>query len=301
MNNKALNAEFGIGNQLRIIDGKNGEPMIEIETDKAWALISVYAGQILGYWPEGQDDDMLFLSDLAYYEPGKAIKGGIPVCWPWFGPDPEGKGRPGHGFVRNRFWELLGTAALDDGRIQVRLGLSDNDATREIWPQAFELELRATVGDTLEVTLITRNRGDSAFDISQGLHTYFRVGNIDHVRIHGLEGASYIDKMDGSAEKTQEGLLEIGGEVDRIYTGVGGDLEIRDPAMARSIRITSTGSASAVVWNPWADTAESMADLGDGDYRSLVCVETTNAGPDVVSVAAGGEHQISAEYRVAAL
>ena len=301
MNIDKMNADFGIGDQLRIVEGKGGFPMIELDTGKARALISTYAGQVLCYRPVEQAEDLLFLSETAYYAPGKAIKGGIPVCWPWFGPDPEGKGRPGHGFVRNRPWNLLATEALADGRIGVRLGLSDSEETREIWPQAFELELRATVGDTLEIALITRNKGAAAFDISQGLHTYFRVGDIGQVQVQGLDGKTYIDKMDGGAEKQQQGAVQIGSEVDRIYTGVNDKLEIQDQVLGRSIRIVTAGSASAVVWNPWADTAASMGDLGDEDYKSMLCVETTNAGPDVVSVATGGEHRMSAEYGVAGL
>ena len=301
MNIGRLNAEFGMDDRLRIVTGKGGFPTIEIDTGSARTTICIYAGQVLSYRPAGEAEDLLFLGESAYFEPGKAIKGGIPICWPWFGPDPEGKGRPAHGFVRNRPWNMLGTEALSNGRIQVRLGLSDSGESREVWPQAFELEQRITVGGSLKIELITRNRGAEAFDITQALHTYFRVGDIARVQVQGLEGKSYIDKLDAGREKRQQGSVRIEGETDRIYTDVKGGLQILDPSLGRAIRIASTGSASAVVWNPWADTAASMGDLGDQDYRVMLCVETANAGPDMVSVPPGSEQQIGVEYRVADL
>jgi glucose-6-phosphate 1-epimerase len=151
------------------------------------------------------------------------------------------------------------------------------------------------------VALTTRNRGNTPFTLSQGLHTYFRVGAIGQVTVAGLDGARYIDKMDGSAEKVQEGAVAITGEVDRIYTGISTPLAIEDRALGRRIDIMPTGSASAVVWNPWEATARSMADLGDDDYRVLLCVETTNAGPDVVDVAPDTEHRLGATYSIAPL
>lgn len=301
MDIERMNAEFAIEEQLTISAGPGGFPMLQIETGAARATISLYAGQVLAYRPAGQAEDLLFLSEKAYYAAGKAIKGGIPVCWPWFGPDPEGQGRPAHGFVRNRPWNLLATEARPDGSIQVRLGLSDTEETRTIWPHAFELEIEIVVGATLETALVTRNRGEAPFVLSQALHTYFRVGEIDRVRVLGLEGTTYIDKMDGGLEKPQAGAVLIDREVDRIYTGVAGHLTIEDSGLGRRIGIDTAGSASAVVWNPWAATAAAMADLDDEDYRSLLCVETTNAGPDLIEVAPGGEHRMSATYSVSAL
>ncbi|GAB6053530.1 D-hexose-6-phosphate mutarotase [Magnetospira thiophila] len=285
-----LNTDFGIAGKLTLVEGPGGLTMLDVSTALATARVSPYAGQVLAYRPTGQTEDLLFLSQQAYYAPGKAIKGGLPVCWPWFGPDPDGLGRPGHGFVRNRAWSLLSTAERPDGTIEIRLGLSDTEETRAIWPHSFELELRAIIGATLEVALITRNRGTEAFPLTQALHSYFRVGDIAQARVLGLEGCTYIDKMDNSTEKPQAGAVTISGETDRIYTGVGPHLSIEDQALGRTLALTSQGSASAVVWNPWAATAQAMADLGDDDYKSMLCVETTNAGPDVVTVAPGGEH-----------
>ncbi|MCR4379136.1 MAG: D-hexose-6-phosphate mutarotase [Rhodospirillales bacterium] len=291
-----LNADFAIDDRLKVVEGPGGLPMLDVATAKAQARISPYAGQVLSFRPAGQKDDLLFLSKSAYFAPGKAIKGGVPICWPWFGPDPEGKGRPGHGFVRNRAWSLRSTEELSDGRIQVCLGLCDSDETRAIWDHAFDLELRITIGDTLGLALTTRNNGKVAFPLSQALHTYFAVGDITKTQVQGLDGRTYIDKMDGSAKKVQHGAVTIDGETDRIYTDVHGNLEVEDKALNRRITIRPRGSASAVVWNPWAATAASMGDLGDEDYKVMLCVETTNADPDVVQVGPGDEYCLGVEY-----
>ncbi|MGE5547998.1 MAG: D-hexose-6-phosphate mutarotase [Solirubrobacterales bacterium] len=298
MNLDQLNKMFGIGGRVRIVEGKGGFAMVAVDTPAATALISTYAGQVLSYRPAGQAEDVLFVSERAYWAEGKAIKGGIPVCWPWFGPDPEGQGRAAHGFVRNRPWALVGTDDLGDGRVRVRLGLADSAETRAIWPQAFELELWATVGPTLDVELITRNLGATPFTVTQALHTYLRVGDIRRAEVQGLDGVSYIDKMDGGAVKTQAGPVTIAGEVDRIYSGVGAELAVADPALGRTIRIASLGSASAVVWNPWVATAAAMGDLDHEDYKRMLCVETTNAGADVRTVPARGQVSLGASFAV---
>jgi glucose-6-phosphate 1-epimerase len=290
--------DYEIENELQFVDIEHGFTYIEINNARAHATISTYSGQVLSYRPKSQKDDLLFVSDTAYYEEGKAIKGGIPVCWPWFGADPENQGRPAHGFVRNRQWEVTGSASLEDGSTRVVLGLADSDETRQIWPNAFELRIEITVGDTLRVALVTRNTGSESVTISQALHTYFYVGDIARVQVHGLDGLQYLDKVDDFAEKTQAGPVIVDSEVDRIYKGVGGELVIDDAALGRRIRIASRGCSTAVVWNPWIEVAASMADLGDDDYKNMICVETANAGPESVEIAAGDEYCLEAEYTI---
>jgi glucose-6-phosphate 1-epimerase len=298
MTKHTLDRLFSIPGAVRITDGPGGFARVVVTTPMAQAVVCTYAGQVLSFRPKG-GDEVLFLSDKAFYAPGKAIKGGVPVCWPWFGPDPEGQGRQAHGFVRNRQWELRATEKFDDGRVRVALGLADTEETRAIWPHAFDLELGVTVGAALEVELLTRNRGNQAFALGQALHTYFRVGDIDRVAVQGLGGCRYIDKAGGgSVERRQDGPVTIAAEVDRIYLGVGSRLSIDDKALGRRIVIEPEGSASAVVWNPWADIARSMADLGDDDYKTFLCVETTNAADDVVTLAPGTVHRLAATYSV---
>jgi glucose-6-phosphate 1-epimerase len=290
--------DYEIENELQFVDIEHGFTYIEINNASAHATISTYSGQVLSYRPKSQKDDLLFVSDKAYYAEGKAIKGGIPVCWPWFGADPDDLGRPAHGFVRNRQWEVAATESLADGSTRVVMELTDTDDTREIWPHPFRLGIEITVGDTLKVALVTRNTGDAAMTISQALHTYFNVGDITKVQVLGLDGTEYLDKLEHFARKTQTGPVIVDGEVDRIYTGVSGDLVIDDESLARRIRIASSGCSTAVVWNPWLDIARSMGDLGDDDYLRMLCVETANAGPETVEIAAGDEYRLQAEYTI---
>jgi len=289
---------YEIEDELQFIEIEHGFVYAEINNARAHATISTYSGQVLSYRPKCQQEDLLFVSDKAFYEVGKAIKGGIPVCWPWFGADPGNGGGPAHGFVRNRQWQMTASESLADGSTIVTMSLTDTEETRKIWPYPFDLSIEMTIGDSLGIALVTHNTGDQSVTISQALHTYFRVGDISKVSVLGLEDTDYLDKVDGSARKTQSGPLTIEDEVDRIYLDVTGELLIDDASLERRIRIASTGSTTAVVWNPWIKTAASMRDLDDGDYRKMVCVETANAGPETIEIPAGGMYRLTAEYTI---
>jgi glucose-6-phosphate 1-epimerase len=298
MNIEQLNSEFGTAEQVDFIEGKGGFPLIQVKNDQATALVSTYAGQVLSFQPHAAADDMLFLSERAYYQQGKAIKGGVPICWPWFGPDPEGLGRPAHGFVRNRQWSVFGVEAGSSSETRLVLGLQDSQETREVWPHAFELRLEITIGSALGLTLITHNLGDQTFVLTQALHTYFKVGDIHQVKVLGLEAKEYLDKVDNGERKIQSGAVSVDDEVDRIYLDVEGTLHIDDPSLKRRIRIDSSGSNTVVVWNPWSVISAQMADLDGQDYRHMLCVETANAAEEVVQLAPGGEYRLHADYRI---
>jgi glucose-6-phosphate 1-epimerase len=290
--------QFEIGDELRFIKSGHGFIHAEINNARANATISTYSGQVLSFRPKDRVEDLLFLSDKAFFEDGKAIKGGIPVCWPWFGPDPENQGRPAHGFVRNRQWQVTGSASLEDGSTKIVMSVTDSEATRALWPHSFRLDIEITAGDSLRVELVTHNTGRDDMTISQALHTYFLVGDIGKVSLHGLDGLQYIDKVIDAARMTQSGPVTISGEIDGIYTGVTGNLTIDDRALSRKIVVASSGCSTAVVWNPWVEIAASMADLDDDDYQRMICVETANAGPETVEVAAGEACRLAAEYTI---
>ena len=298
MNTQQLNQYFGLEGQIEIVEGKGGFPVIEVSNPKAKARISVYGGQELSIQPKGEPDDLIFVSENAYFQEGKATKGGIPICWPWFGPDPEGKGRASHGFVRNRMWKLLSTATTTEGETKVRLGMSDSEETRELWPYSFELVIEIAVGAQLTVTLVTQNKGEAAFTITQALHTYLSVGDINKVKVLGLEETAYLDKPDGGARKTQSGAIVVAKEVDRVYTDVKPEIGVEDDEKGRRIRVSSTGSKTAIVWNPWIEISKKMADLAELDYQRFICVETANAADNVVEVPAGEEYRLQAVYSI---
>jgi glucose-6-phosphate 1-epimerase len=290
--------EHEIEDELQFVEIEHGFTYAEINNTRAHATISTYSGQVLSYRPKNQQEDLLFVSNKAYYEDGKAIKGGIPVCWPWFGADPDDQGRPAHGFVRNRQWEVSSSESLADGSTQVVMSLVDTAETRKIWPHPFRLDIVITVGDSLKVALVTHNSGDESVTISQALHSYFQVGDISKVRVLGLDGTEYLDKADHSTRKTQAGPVLIEDEVDRIYMDVTGELVIDDESLGRKIRITSSGCSTAVVWNPWSEIAASMGDLDDNAYRNMICVETANAGPETITISADSEYRLVAEYTI---
>jgi glucose-6-phosphate 1-epimerase len=298
MNIEQLNSDFATAGQLEFIEGKGGLIQARIRNALGEALISTYAGQVLSYKPAGESQDLLFVSDAAYFQEGKAIKGGVPVCWPWFGPDPEVRGRPAHGFARTRQWRVMAGHAMDGGATRLVLGLDADDGTLGIWPHAFELRIEIIVGDTLAIGLTTLNESPEPMTVTQALHSYLLVSDVARCSLAGLEGTTYIDKMDRGVEKSQNGTVTIDGEVDRIYGGVTGALLLDDPAAGRRVQITARGSRSAVVWNPWIDTARAMADLGDDDYRRMLCVETANAGLDTINIPPGGHHQLQVRYRI---
>lgn len=293
---KQLNTDYGINNKAKFVEGKGGLPLLKIDNEYAQATISVYAGQVLSFQPINQTQDLMFLSSQAYYQEGKAIKGGTPICWPWFGPDPENQGRASHGFVRNRFWDLREIVSTQDGSTEVVMGLVDTPQTRKIWDYAFDLTLVITVGSSLTIELTTRNTGDQPFSITQALHTYFKVGDISQVQVLNLADISYLDKVDGGKNKTQTGAVSFDGECDRIYLDVPSQLIIDDQALNRQIKITAANSNTAIVWNPGAVISANMADLGDLDYQKFVCVETANAGNEIIEIAAGSDYNLTANY-----
>ncbi|MBE9061098.1 D-hexose-6-phosphate mutarotase [cf. Phormidesmis sp. LEGE 11477] len=301
MNIEQLNQEFAIADQLSIIEGKGGFPVITIDNEQAKANISVYAAQVLSFRPTSADADLMFVSENAYYQTGKATKGGIPICWPWFGPDPAGQGRASHGFVRNRMWTLLSTETTATGETKVRLGVSADEETQKIWPHSFELVMEILVGQTLTVALITSNTGDRAFQITQAFHSYFTVGDINQVKVLGLEETTYLDKVDDGKEKKQSGAITFSSETDRIYTDVKPELTVEDSALNRRIRISATGSKTAIVWNPWKEISAKMGDLEEQDYSRFVCVETANAADDVVEVKPNSTYRLQAIYAIEAI
>ena len=298
MDIKQLNSHHAIAEQLSIISGNGGLPCIEINNEKARALISIYAGQVLEYQPVGDNNNLLFLSNKAHYQSGKAIKGGIPICWPWFGPDPDGLGRSAHGFARNVTWQVHATKAVSENETVISLSLCDDEQSRLIWDHAFELILEISIGASLGLTLTTRNKGDKTFTISQALHTYFNVGDISKVSVEGLDNHDYLDKAASGEQKQQQGAIEVNAEVDRIYLDAPSELIINDVALERRIHINTSGNKTAVVWNPWSDICAQMADLEDNAYQQFICVETTNAADDTVDIEPGGEYVLSAEYKV---
>jgi len=295
-----LNARFAIPGHLAFEEGPGGLTVAKVANAQAEAMISLSGGHVMTWNPVGERP-VLWLSGYAKFAAGKSIRGGVPICWPWFGPHATESSFPGHGFARTVPWSVSATEAPDAGTTRLVLKLEQSDATRLQWPHASEAEITLTVGRELTLELTTRNRSSEPFLLGEALHTYFAVSDIRNCPIQGLDGVTYMDKVDGGQHKRQAGAIAISSEVDRVYLGTAGDCVIEDPAWGRAIRIRKQASESTVVWNPWVEKAEKMGDFGSDGYLGMVCVESGNALDNQVTVPAGGEHRLWVSYAVEGL
>ena len=272
-----------------------GYPVFEIEHPAVTARVARHGAHLMEWTPAGQAAG-LYLSPQSLYQPGKAIRGGIPVCWPWFGPSPVDPALPAHGFARTRAWEP-GDFTEDEHGVRLVFTLRDSEETRRLWPHAFHLELTMELGTSLHLSLRISNPGDAPFTITGALHTYLATGDIHQVRASGLDGVPYLDTVGPETQRTQAGDILFDHEVDRIYH-TASPITLHDPAQRRDLIITGTGSQSAIVWNPWIAKTQTLADLPDADYTRFVCVETANARQDAITIPPGGHHVLATHIRI---
>ena len=263
-------------------------PTLRISNDFASATIALHGAHLIDYIPRDQEP-VIFTSREAIFKEGKAIRGGIPVCWPWFGAHSNDPSMPSHGFARNRFWQLTSSKSSPEGTTIV-LEL-DTDAI-SIWPHKTKLTLTISVGKELHLELDTTNLGEEPVTIGGALHSYFTVGAIEQISLQGLEKITYLDTVTG-ATHTQEGSISFTAETDSIYQNTTNTVTIHDPVLKREIFIKKSGSRSTVVWNPWTDKAAALADLGDDEFHEFVCIEAANAHADVHTLQANETHTLS--------
>jgi len=280
--------------------GNGGMPRACVSGARADAEVYLQGGHLTRWQPHGAEP-VLFLSRRAAYAPGKAIRGGVPLIFPWFGPHATDRRAPMHGFARSRPWRLVTSGPGADGAVVLELGLEDDEATRAAWPSAFSLRYRVSVGDVLALSLEVVNTSPAPFTFEAALHTYLAVGDIHAVVITGLGDTPYIDKVDAMTRKRLGAEpLRLTGETDRVFLGTRAPCVVADRARGRRLIVDKTGSATTVVWNPWSAKAAEIADLEPDDWRRMVCVETANAADDAVTLAAGARHVMSATIRVEA-
>lgn len=295
MNINQLNHEFAIDGQLKFVANTDGFPLIQINNFHSAALISLYGGQILSFKPHNAAYDLLFLSENAIYKEGKAIRGGIPICWPWFGAHPFSPDIGNHGFARNHWWEVVSTSTLANDATQIHLRLVGMTSDKKIWPAKSRLELKATFDNMLSLELTTFNPGLRRFAITQALHAYFNVGNIREITILGLENTEYFDKLEHNAQKLQTEPVKITEETDRIYTDAQKTVIIDDPVFKRQILINSSNTKTAIVWNPWLEQSAKMNDLAADDYQHFVCVEAGNVA-ESINIHPGGSFSLATHF-----
>jgi glucose-6-phosphate 1-epimerase len=296
---ETMNATWGLPGRIDVSHSPLGGPVVTISAPTGTAVVALQGAQLLGWIPSGHDP-VIWLSPVERLGTAKAVRGGIPVCWPWFGPHSADATKPAHGFVRTRMWMIEGAGVTATGA-WVTLGLQTTAQDVALWPHSARAQLRVVLDQQLEVSLTTTNTGDTPFALSQALHTYFNIGDIANIEVTGFDGETYQDKLDDSRRCHQSGAIVFLGEVDRIYDAHAANsfASINDQRLRRRITIQQSGSRSSVVWNPGPAKASRLADMGPEGWRRFVCVETTNAGDDVLRLGAGETHQVSARYSVA--
>ncbi len=279
--------------------GPGGLTALDIATPLARARIFIHGAHVADWAPAGAQP-MLFMSAASHFAPDKPIRGGVPICFPWFGGRAGHPQSPAHGFARSAEWHVESLAQEPDGTITATFTITDDSATRAHWPHAFLARYRVRVGTTLEMTLEIENRDTNPFTFEEALHTYFAVSAVQAVEVRGLEGAEYVDKVDAGARKRlgSEPLC-FTGETDRVFPSTTATCVLHDPGFKRDIVIEKSGSATTVVWNPWVAKAKAMADFGDDEWPGMACIETANAGADAITLAPGATHSMTARIRLA--
>ncbi|QXH61968.1 D-hexose-6-phosphate mutarotase [Pseudomonas azerbaijanorientalis] len=272
-----------------------------IRHGQAELLVAQQGAHILSYQLAGQPP-LIWLNDEAVFKTGKSIRAGIPVCWPWFGNfarNPQSvqamrisnEAPSAHGFVRAMDWELGGIEAEGES-LKVEFLLPYPEGGFPGWPHQVDLTMTIRLDEQLHIQLTSHNRGTDTVSISQALHSYFAVSDVREVHVEGVDRLNYIETLDNWKTVTQTGDLRFTGETDRIYLDAPPQLSIVDPAWERRIVLTSSGSRTAVIWNPWIDRAAAFSDMADDGWQRMLCIETANVMGDVVTLAAGASHTL---------
>jgi D-hexose-6-phosphate mutarotase len=279
---------------VRIEAGRGGLRRVMVGGKLAEAEIYLLGAHVTHFQPRGQKP-LLFMSGKSLFEAGKAIRGGVPICFPWFGPRQDGQPGPLHGFARLMEWELTGAEQMSDGTVGLGFRLVSNDATRKEWDGDFEVNYRVRVGAALGMELQVRNTSRQPIRIEEALHTYLAVSDVRQVSIEGLAGATYSDRV-GTPHTETEGAapIRITAETDRLYMNTRATCVVHDPGWKRRLVVEKTGSDTTVLWNPWIAKAKAMPDFGDDEWPAMLCIETCNVRDHAVTIAPGQSHTMGA-------
>lgn len=262
-----------------------------MQTPACTGRVCLLGGHVTHWQPRGQEP-VLWMSETAVFREGKAIRGGIPICFPWFGPKADAPDAPSHGTVRTKRW------TLEETEVQGELAKVVLATETEGWRVRMEINF----GPTLQTSLVAENLNDTLARYEDALHTYLTVSDAREVQIVGLEKASYLDKVDAGAEKPPSGqAIAFVGETDRVYMCTESTVTLNDPKLKRAIAVEKAGSKSTVVWNPWIDKAAALGDMPDDAWPGMCCIETANIGADAVEVEPGESHTTVSTLRVMAI
>ncbi len=271
MNLLSLPTVSTLSDSISIVE-KDQIKIVRIIHDKATAAVSLFGGHVLSFQPKNKPD-LLWMSDISAFDGKTAIRGGIPVCWPWF----SNISSPNHGFARINEWKIVEHRENEEG-VMLCLGLDANRHTLPQWPHQFKLRLYVEVGDELKVTLDIKNNDTQAWAFTSALHSYLNIGDINKVSVTGM-GASYIDKLQSGAVCKGGDTLTLTSGIDRIYTEPQSKISVQDPVLDRCINVENSGNNTAVLWNPWVENSKASADISDDGYLTMLCVESVLYAP----------------------
>jgi glucose-6-phosphate 1-epimerase len=288
----ALDRRFAIPGVAHVESDPAGHPVVRIATEKCLGAIHLHGAQVTS-WKPASTTEVIFSSSKATFTEGQAIRGGIPICFPWFRAKSDNANAPAHGFVRTKLWMLDSIQNGSEG-VLVILSTASDTTTKQWWPHDFRAQLSATFGNKLVLEFTVTNTGAAPFRFEEALHTYHAVGDIRSARVRGLDGAAYLDNTDANREKKQTGELAILRATDSAYLGSEQAIVLLDPPINRKIHITKQNSKSTVIWNPWEEAANKMSDLGDGEWQKFLCAEAANILANAIELHAGEKHTLTA-------
>jgi glucose-6-phosphate 1-epimerase len=292
-----IQARFGISSALRFEDTPGGLVRAIITGPQADATVYLHGAHITSWTPTGQQP-MLFTSSRSRFEPGMAIRGGVPIVFPWFGPRSDGVSGPLHGFARIVEWSLESARQRPDGAVELSLALAPNEVSRALGYDSFHVRFRVALGAALEMEMEVHNQSEAPFRFEEAFHTYLAVGDIRRVSVTGLGDTTYVDKTAAFMRKQAERLIRITRETDQVHLNTAARCEIDDPVWRRVIVVEKEGSDTTVVWNPWIEKTRTIADMAPDDWQGMLCLETANALDNAVVLPAGGVHRMRTTIRI---
>lgn len=276
-----------------------GLPLLLIRTHLLKAVISIQGAQLLEFTPCDSNAPLLWLSPKARFDKGKAIRGGIPICLPWFGvPTFEGHNtmpkKPKHGFARTQLWQLTQASCKNDGHCNLKFIFSNNKETVQLYPFQFSAELEVSLSQSIKLGLTVHNRDKQTIPVSLAFHSYHPVDSLKNTQVTGLENTHYLDNTRDLKKSWQDGAITFPGEVDRVYENINTEQIIKSKS---AIGINANNCPTAIIWNPGAEVAATMTDIGKGNYQSFICVERGAAFSDSWKIPSGEKRVASVKIQ----
>jgi glucose-6-phosphate 1-epimerase len=293
-----LDRELGIPGVAKVSEGNGGLARVQVTGAFGQGEMYLHGAHVTSWKPAG-NEEVLFVSTKSRWEEGHSVRGGVPICFPWFRGKLDDPHAPAHGFVRAKMWQIESIVENEnENEVAVTMFTQSDEHTRNWWPGEFRLVHRVTFGSELRLELVCINTGTTPFRFEEALHTYNRIANIEDAWVQGLDSVSYLDNTESNKEKTQRGDVLIASPTDSAYCKTQNEVDLLDPNKKRRIRLLKEHSHSTVVWNPWSEGAARLQDLGDGEWRLFLCVEASNIMDAAIHLAPGQEHRMAAVLRV---